>query len=140
MAPEVSAFVLMGTLFAAYLLGVRVIEDLSLRLRSITFIKSIHLLIFLVASGLLAGLLFEVVWGRVGYLSWITIAIFFAEGVVLRFNRGRCPLTAIAERLGSVHGQVTDMFLPKWFADRVFVVYTWLFVGALLILGVRQLV
>ncbi len=31
-----------------------------------------------------------------------------------------CPLTILAERLGAVRGSVTDIFLPRWFADRMF--------------------
>src|SRR5689334_22359092 len=102
--------ILMSAAFGAYLLGVRLVEVVCVRLRSITFIKALHLLIFFAVTGLLAGLVYEAGVGHVTYLSGITIAIFLAEGVVLRFNGGRCPLTAIAESLGSTHGQVTDIF------------------------------
>jgi hypothetical protein len=29
-------------------------------------------------------------------------------------------LTILTERLGAARGSVTDIFLPKWFADRIF--------------------
>ena len=29
-------------------------------------------------------------------------------------------MTLLAERLGAAQGSVTDIFLPKWFADRIF--------------------
>jgi hypothetical protein len=34
-------------------------------------------------------------------------------------NRGRCPLTGLVEDLGGEHGQVSDIFLPRWCADRI---------------------
>lgn len=118
--------------FGGYLFGVRLITAVSVQLRSIAFIKSLHLVVFVLVSGLLAGFIYEVIAGRITYLTWITVAVFLAEGVVLIVNGWRCPLTAIAENLGSAHGQVTDILLPKWFADRVWVIYTWLFAGALI--------
>ena len=126
--------------FAGYLVGVRLVEAASWRLRSIVFIKSLHLLVFILISILLADFLYEVTLGHVTYVSWLTVGVFLAEGIVLRANRGRCPLTAIAESLGSKHGQVTDTFLPKWFADRAFAIYTYLFAGALVLFVVRVLV
>lgn len=136
---DLFGLVVIGAVFGAYLLGVQLVEMTSVRLRSITFIKSLHLLVFFAVTGLLAGLVYEVILGRITILTWITIAVFLAEGVVLKANRGRCPLTAIAESLGSAHGQVTDIFLPKWFADRAFVVYTWMFAASVVVLGIRLL-
>lgn len=118
--------------FGGYLVGVGLVEGISMQLRSIRFIKSLHLVVFVVVSGLLALFLYEVIVGRITFISWITVAVFMAEGVVLIVNGWRCPLTAIAENLGSAHGQVTDILLPKWFADRVWVIYSWLFAGALI--------
>ncbi len=135
-----SIAITMASFFVAYLLGVRVLEFLSERLRSITFIKSVHTIVFVPLSGLLLILTYEVVLGRITYFTWIAIAVFLAETVVLIMNDWRCPLTKYAERLGSTHGQVTDFFFPKWFADRVFIVYGGLFVVSLLSLGYRLLV
>ncbi|HTO99989.1 MAG TPA: hypothetical protein VMJ64_01345 [Anaerolineales bacterium] len=122
-----------------YLLGTWLVTRLSARLRSIGFIKVIHLAIFVLISGLLVGFLYEVVTGRMNYLTWSTIGILLGEGVVLVTNRWRCPLTAVAEGLGSEHGQVTDILLPKSIADHVWTIYTWLFAGGLLVLVIRLL-
>ena len=105
--------------------------------RSIAFIKFIHTVVFVVLSALLAGLLYEVIANRMTAITWIAVTLFLAEGIVLVLNRWRCPLTAIAEKLGSPHGQVTDTLLPKWLADRVFQIYSGLFVGALVFIVVR---
>jgi len=82
-------------------------------------------------------LVYEVVVGRISYFTWIAVAVFLAEGVELITHNGRCPLTMYAERLGSTHGQITDFFFPKWFADRVFLVYGGLFAVSLVLLVFR---
>jgi hypothetical protein len=106
-------------------------------MRSITFIKSVHALLFIVMTVALAVFLYEVVLDRVTCLTWVTVSGFLAEGVVLIANRWKCPLTVCAERLGSPHGRVTDIFLPKWCADRAFQIYGCLWGGAMLLLAIR---
>src|SRR5512141_2829413 len=142
MKTEVDLFglITMTSVFVAYLLGVRVLEVITARLRSIRFINSVHTIVFVPLSGLLLILVYEAVVGRITYFTWIALAVFLAEGVVLATNNGRCPLTKYAERLGSTHGQITDFFFPKWFADRVFLVYSGLFAVSLVFLVIRLLV
>jgi hypothetical protein len=108
-------------------------------LKSIVVIKTVHTVVFFALSALLGVFLYEVIVNRISLVSWTAVTLFLAEGMVLAFNGGRCPLTTYAEKLGSTHGQITDIFLPKWFADRVFIVYTALFVLGLLLLAVRLL-
>lgn len=108
-------------------------------LRSITVIKTVHTIVFVLLSGLLGVFLYEVTLDRMSPFTWVAVTLFLAEGVILLLNGGRCPLTTYAEQLGSPHGQITDLFLPKWFADRVFTVYTVLFIGGLLFLVIRLL-
>ncbi len=132
--------IVMAALFISYLLGVRVLEVISARLRSITFIKSVHTIVFVPLSLLLFVLAFEVAFGRVTILSWSAIAVFLAETIELMTHEWRCPLTAIAESFGSRHGQITDFFFPKWFADRVFLVYGALFTASLVGLAIRLVI
>ncbi len=82
---------------------------------------------------------YKVATGRITYFTWAAVAVFLAETVVLMTHNWRCPLTMYAERLGSKHGQITDFIFPKWFADRVFLVYGALFTISLVSLVVRQL-
>jgi hypothetical protein len=118
--------------FVVWLVGVT-----SARLRSIILIKAVHTVVFVLLSGLLAVYLYEVIADKITVITWVAVTLFLAEGVVLLVNGGRCPLTVMAENLGSPHGQITDFFLPKWFADRVFLVYSGLFVAALVLLMIR---
>jgi hypothetical protein len=41
------------------------------------------------------------------------------ESLVFAANGFRCPLTQLAERLGSEHASVTDIYLPGWFAHNL---------------------
>ncbi len=136
---DLFGMIIMGSFFIGYLVGVRLLEAITARLRSITFIKSVHTIVFVPLSGLLFVLLYEVAVDRITYLTWIAIGVFLAETVVLMTHNWRCPLTMYAERLGSTHGQITDFFFPKWFADRVFLVYGGLFIISLLVLVIRRL-
>ena len=108
-------------------------------LRSFRFVKTVHAAFAIVSTAVLGGFLFEVISGRISWVSWLAVAMFMMEGAILVVNRWRCPLTTYAERLGSAHGQVTDLFLPKWAADRAFQIYGGLFAGGCLILAVRLL-
>ncbi len=136
---DLYGMMIVGSCFMGYLLGVKLLEVITERMRSITFIKSVHTIVFVPLSLLLFVLVYEAASGRITYLSWIAIAIFLAEGVVLKLNNGRCPLTKYAEQLGSMHGQITDFFFPTWFADHVFQVYGILFSASLVLLAVRYI-
>ncbi len=136
---DLFGMIIMGSFFIGYLVGVRVLEVITAKLRSITFIKSVHTIVFVPLSALLFVLVYEVAVGRITYFTWIAVAVFLAETVVLMTHNWRCPLTMYAERLGSTHGQITDFFFPKWFADRVFLVYGGLFIISLIVLVIRRL-
>ena len=86
---------------------------------AIVLIKLLHSAIFLANS---AAILFIFGAGLSGRPSrWTRPALLaaFAEVAVFVLNRGRCPLTQLVERLGAESGRVSDIFLPRWFADRI---------------------
>ena len=86
---------------------------------SIVAIKAIHSGIFL----LNAASVLHIFW--VGVLNrrsrWTRVALFAAvgESMVFLMNRGRCPLTRLVETMGAENGRVSDIFLPRWLADRI---------------------
>ena len=108
-------------------------------LRSVAFIKFLHIAFGILLSGGLIVLLYEVAVDKITILSGIAVALFLIEGVVLVANGWKCPLTGYAERLGSTHGRVTDIFLPKWIADRFFQIFGAVWAVALLLLVIRIL-
>lgn len=107
-------------------------------LHSIAFIRSVHTAIFVFFNIVMAVLLYEVVADKISILTWIAVALFAIEGIVLISNNWTCPLTTYTEGLESYHGQVIDIFfLPKWFGGRIFTIYGSLLVVALLLLVMR---
>jgi hypothetical protein len=83
-------------------------------------IKLVHTVIFWFLSGCVVYALFSGVTGRLMAWTGAALGCVVVEGVVLAAWGCTCPLTLLAERLGAAHGQVADLFLPKWFADRIF--------------------
>lgn len=101
---------------------------------SIFQIKLVHSVIFWILSACTVYALFSGITGRVTAWTWIAVALLLLESVVLAGCGWRCPLTILAERQGAVRGSVTDLFLPKWLADRVFPICGTMFVAALALL------
>jgi hypothetical protein len=87
-------------------------------LRSIIFIKTVHTATFVFMSATQAMIFYEIMIDRTTLPTWIAIALFLVDGVVLLANGWKYPPTTYAGKLGSTHGQITDKFLPKWFADQ----------------------
>ena len=106
---------------------------------SVAFIELVHTVLFVVLSVVLILFVYEVVMDRITSLTWIAVGLFSVEGIVLIVNGWKCPLTTVSEARGSMHGQITDRVLPKWFADRVFVIYGCLYAVGVLVLVVRLL-
>lgn len=102
-------------------------------------IKVAHTLIFFGMSGAIAAIWWAALSNRV--TGWTKLALFsiLVEGVVLVANGWVCPLRTWAERLGAERGSVTDIFLPRWLADRIFVLCTPTMLAGALLLGVRRL-
>jgi hypothetical protein len=89
-------------------------------LRSIFFIKFVHTLIFFVLSGCIGFVLYCAIADRITLATWIALVLVAVECIVVWINGWRCPLTIYVEKLGAMNSAVADIFLPKWFADRLF--------------------
>jgi hypothetical protein len=83
-------------------------------------IKIIHSFIFWVLSLCVAYALFSGVADRITIWTWVAVGLLLVESVVLVASGWTCPLTILAERQGALRGSVTDLFLPRWLADRIF--------------------
>ena len=92
---------------------------------------------FAVLSACVGYVLMSGVFDRFTPWTWGAIAAIVVEGLILAASGGRCPLTIFAERLGAVNGSVSDIFLPKWLADRIFPICGGLFLVGCLLIAVR---
>lgn len=86
---------------------------------AIVVIKTLHSGIFLLNATSVVHIFWAGVLNRRS--PWTRPALVAALSEVLVFvaNRGRCPLTQLVESLGAKSGRVSDIFLPRWFADRI---------------------
>ncbi len=106
---------------------------------TIAQIKLVHTVIFAVLSACVLYVLLSGALDRVTVWTWAAMAAIAIEGVVLAASGGKCPLTVAAERLGAADGSVSDIFLPRWFADRIFPICGTLFAVACALVAFRLL-
>jgi hypothetical protein len=102
-------------------------------------VKVVHTVIFWVLSACVLHVLFGAVTGHITAVTWAAVGLVLVESVVLAVSGWTCPLTILTERLGAKRGSVTDIFLPKWFADRIFPICGTTFGVALVIILLRVL-
>jgi len=106
---------------------------------TIFHVKVVHTLIFWVLSACVLYALFSGVTDSITNWTWIAVGLVALESVVLAASGWTCPLTLLTERLGAARGSVTDIFLPKWLADRIFPICGTTFGVALLLILFRML-
>jgi hypothetical protein len=102
-------------------------------------IKFVHTLIFWILSLCVLYSLTSGVSGNITPWTWVAVGLVLIESVVLMISGWTCPLTLLAEHLGAKHGSVVDIFLPKWFADRIFPICGTTFALAVALLLLRIL-
>ena len=104
--------------------------------RTVFTIKAIHLTLFI----LMIISLFYTLYGAIaGVYNWLLVAamiMILIDGLSIALNRGRCPLTTLAERHGAANVAVTHLILPKWAARYVFKFFAVLFVIEIIWLGI----
>jgi hypothetical protein len=76
-------------------------------------VKTVHTGIWAGVEGCLAYVLYAGLVGRTDRRVAVAAGVVAAEVAVFAGNGFRCPLTAVAKRLGAADGSVTDLFLPR---------------------------
>ena len=98
-------------------------------------IKSIHLALFILMIIALFYTLYCAIAGIYNWTLFTAMGIVLIDGLSIVFNRGRCPLTTLAEKHGAENGAVTHLIMPKWAARYVFKVFIVIFVLEVILLG-----
>ncbi len=93
-------------------------------------IKAIHSLIYFTLEFCVGYLLYSGLTKRQDRTTAIAAAAIGAESLIYFGNGRRCPLTGLAEGLGAARGSVTDIYLPRWLAARIFTIHAPLVVVA----------
>lgn len=92
-------------------------------------VKFVHSAIFLSVAASILHIFYAGVTNRASRLTKAALFVSLSECAIFAFNGWNCPLRKVAEDLGAESGQVTDIFLPRWFADRI----PWFFTPPLII-------
>ena len=82
-------------------------------------IKLVHTAAWLSIESCMAYLLWTGLTRRSDRRATIAAGVVAGECVVFIANGFRCPLTDAAERFGAERGSVTDIYLPRWFAQNL---------------------
>ena len=97
---------------------------LTVRSAAIFAVKLVHSVIFLSIAASILHVFYAGITNGGSRLTKFSLALAVGESLVFAANRFRCPLTGLAEQLGAESGQVTDIFLPRWLADRIPWIFT----------------
>jgi len=100
-------------------------------------IKFVHSAIFFFQVVCLFYLLYCGITRTYNWMLLVALSSIIINGLALLFNRGRCPFTTLAEKLGAEKGSVTDIFLPDWMARNAFAISAVLFSTELILLAFR---
>jgi hypothetical protein len=86
---------------------------------ALTAIKLIHTLAWFSIESCMVYVLWAGFTRQSGRRAAIAAAVVAGESLVFAANGFRCPLTQIAERAGAESGSVTDIYLPRSFAQNL---------------------
>ncbi|MBS1631057.1 MAG: hypothetical protein JST10_00640 [Bacteroidetes bacterium] len=103
--------------------------------RSLLVIKFIHSFIWLFYNGVIFYILYAAITNTIDKWIWICIGLVLLEGIVLLLFKWFCPLTILARKYSNSTKSNFDIYLPEWLARHNKIIYTIIFISALLILA-----
>lgn len=92
--------------------------------RKLFLVRLAHTLIWAFFVFIIGYILYAGVLDKIGTLVWIAIGLIILGGVVLKFNRGSCPLTPIAAKYTNNRNDNFDIFLPNWLAKNNKIIFS----------------
>jgi len=90
----------------------------------VTAVKVVHSAIFLANAVAIAHIFLAGLRGRPSRWTGPALAVALSESAVFAANGFRCPLTQVVKAQTGANVRVTDLFLPRWFADRIPLIFT----------------
>ena len=97
-------------------------------------VKIIHTIVWFFFNVVIFYLLYAVIVNKIDKWVWICIGLVLMEGLVLLLFKMFCPLTIIARKYSDSTKDNFDIFLPNWLAKHNKLIYTSIFVVAILVL------
>lgn len=103
----------------------------------LNLIKLIHTIIWVFYNVVIFYLLYAAITNKIDKWVVICIGLVVMEGLVLLIFRMFCPITVIARKYSDSTKDNFDIFLPNWLAKYNKLMYTSLFIIAIVILAIR---
>lgn len=92
--------------------------------KKVSIVKSIHLVLFIFMCISLFYILYSAIARIYDWTLLTAMVVILINGLAIVLNRGRCPLTILAEKYGAEDGSVTNIILPAFCARYVFKFFT----------------
>lgn len=108
-------------------------------MKPLTVIKLVHTLIWIFFNVVIFYLLYAAIANKIDKWVWICIGFVLLEGAVLLLFKWFCPLTVMARKYSDSAKRNFDIYLPEWLAKYNKIIYTSIFVAALVILVYRMI-
>ncbi len=102
-------------------------------------IKLLHTVIWAFFVAVIFYILYSGIADKVNVYTWIGIALIIGEGLTLLIFKMFCPLTLIARKYSDSEKDNFDIFLPNWLAKHNKVIFTSIFIVAVIIVLYRTL-
>src|SRR5210317_1072215 len=96
-------------------------------------IKIIHTAVWLFFVFVIFYVLYSGIRNHVTIYTWIGIALVLGEGLTLIFFKMFCPLTLVARKYSDSDMDNFDIFLPNWLARHNKLIFTSIFIVALIL-------
>lgn len=96
-------------------------------------IKLVHTVIWAFFVVVIFYILYSGITNTVNTYTWIGIILIVGEGITLAIFKMFCPLTLIARKYSDSDRDNFDIFLPNWLAKHNKVIFTSIFVIAVII-------
>lgn len=87
--------------------------------RALAALRIAHTSIWLLVETAMVYLIVSGLRRRTDRRAAVAAVVVAGETIVFLGNGARCPLTAMATRLGAASGSVTDIYLPGWLAHNL---------------------
>lgn len=104
------------------------------------FIKLLHTIVFLVMVAAILFLLYCGLTGQISRWTGFAFALVMVEVLIYAGNGFLCPLKVWADHLTPAGQPMSDIYLPRWIADRIVVVSTPILVVACLLIALRLVI
>lgn len=100
-------------------------------------IKWVHTLIWVFFVAVIFYLLYCGISNTINLYTWLGIGLIIGEGLVLLIFKMFCPLTVLARKFSDSERANFDIFLPEWLAKHNKLIFTTLFIIAVLMVILR---